>query len=335
MSISPDDTRPNPADEVAVVIIGRNEGERLKKCVRSCESQFSLAVYIDSGSTDGSVDWIRSNGHIAIELDEDKPFSAARSRNVGILHVMSNQPTVEYVQVVDGDCELADQWLHEARAEMEKDDQVSIVCGRRRERFPDASLYNKLCDIEWDTPVGSANACGGDALIRLKAFKQVGGFDESFSAGEEPELCFRLRNEGWKIHRIAAEMTIHDAAMTSVWQWWQRSKRSGSAYAQTMLKHGSSSERMAVRDSMRIWLWGGVIPLLTIVSFFIAGKWCIAFLSLYLILGFRVFRQGRRIGLRQKYAAVYSVAMILIKFPQLIGQLDFFLRGHSRLVEYK
>ena len=43
------------------------------------------------------------------------------------------------------------------------------------------------------------DACGGDALMRASAFQQVSGFDASIIAGEEPELCVRLRQKGWKI----------------------------------------------------------------------------------------------------------------------------------------
>ena len=80
---------------------------------------------------------------------------------------------------------------------------------------PEASVYNRLCDFEWDTPVGDAEACGGDFLARAAAFGSVGGFDERMIAGEEPELCYRLRRGGWRIHRADHAMTLHDAARES------------------------------------------------------------------------------------------------------------------------
>jgi hypothetical protein len=46
--------------------------------------------------------------------------------------------------------------------------------GRRRERFPEASVYNRLCDLEWDTSIGEARSCGGDFLARAGAFRDAG-----------------------------------------------------------------------------------------------------------------------------------------------------------------
>jgi glycosyltransferase involved in cell wall biosynthesis len=42
-------------NDVAVVAIGRNEGDRLKACLRSVVDVAALVVYVDSGSTDDSV----------------------------------------------------------------------------------------------------------------------------------------------------------------------------------------------------------------------------------------------------------------------------------------
>jgi len=102
-----------------------------------------------------------------------------------------------------------------------------VVCGCCRERFPDRSIFNMLCDIEWDTPVGEANACGGDAMMRADAFGQANGYRDDLIAGEEPEICVRLRAVGWKIWRLGEEMTLHDAVMTRFSQWWNRTKLSG------------------------------------------------------------------------------------------------------------
>ncbi|MCZ7679546.1 MAG: hypothetical protein M5U28_12595 [Sandaracinaceae bacterium] len=99
----------------------------------------------------------------------------------------------------DGDCEVVPGWLETARARLEERGELAVVCGRRRERRPRASgVSNLLCDVEWDTPIGDARACGGDAMMRLDALLSVGGFDETLIAGEEPELCVSLRRAGWK-----------------------------------------------------------------------------------------------------------------------------------------
>ena len=218
------------AERVGAVVIGRNEGESLGRCLGSLAG-LSPVVYVDSGSTDGSVVLAREQGAVVVELDLALPFTAARARNAGLSRLRELEPGLAYVQFIDGDCELVNGWLEAALAKLRSDPGLAVVCGRRRERRPEASRYNRLCDIEWNTPIGEANACGGDALMRAEALQAVGGFAAGLIAGEEPDLCYRLRRRGHRIWRIDADMTLHDANITSLGQWWRRTLRSGHAYA--------------------------------------------------------------------------------------------------------
>ena len=194
-------------ERVGVVAIGRNEGERLRRCLTSVVERAGVVVYVDSGSTDDSVEMARGLGAMVVDLDRTTPFTAARARNAGLATLREAAPGLELVQFVDGDCEVAAGWLELAARQLDAEPQVAVVCGRRRERHPEASIYNRLCDIEWDTPVGYADACGGDALMRVAALAEVGGYDPDLIAGEEPDLCLRLRQRGWKVLRMDAEMT--------------------------------------------------------------------------------------------------------------------------------
>ena len=187
---------PKPSVSIGVVAIGRNEGERLRRCLRSIPSDVPV-VYVDSASTDDSVEFARSTLATVVELDMAKPFSAARARNEWFGSLLEHCPDITFVQFVDGDCELEPHWRDRAKNFFESQPRIAAVCGRRRERYPNASLYNRMCDEEWNTPTGQADACGGDAMIRVRAFVDVGGYDAMMIAGEEPELCSRLRAAGW------------------------------------------------------------------------------------------------------------------------------------------
>ncbi|MEL7238668.1 MAG: glycosyltransferase, partial [Planctomycetota bacterium] len=225
---------------VGFVAIGRNEGERALTCVRSAlrdAADASAVVYVDSGSTDGSPEKIAALGVTVVDLDTSQGFTAARARNAGLAELKRRHPGCVYVQFLDGDCELVEGWIATAVAALEADAKLAGVCGRRRERHPEATVYNKLCDMEWDTPVGPADAVGGDALFRIAALDEVDAYDPTMIAGEEPEMCIRLRAKGWTLARLGAEMTLHDAAMTSWRQWWNRNKRAGHAYAETLDRH--------------------------------------------------------------------------------------------------
>ena len=319
--------------------IGRNEGERLRRCLESLRRHLAHVVYVDSGSTDGSVELARQLGVTVQALDMSQPFTAARARNAGLATLRAVAPDTQLVQFVDGDCEIVDGWLVRAASRLREQSELAVVCGRRRERFPERSVYNRLCDIEWDTPPGSALACGGDAMMRVSSFLAVGGFRDDLIAGEEPELCVRLRRAGSGIERIDAEMTLHDAAMTRFAQWWRRTVRAGHAFAEGAHLHGDPPERHWVRECRRAWLWGAAIPALAI-----GGAVPSLGASTLLLLGYpvsaaRVFARVRRRGRSVGDAAAAGAFTTLGKLPELQGMLRFY-RGRlagsrSGLIEYK
>jgi glycosyltransferase involved in cell wall biosynthesis len=325
--------------DVGVVAIGRNEGERLRRCLQSLDSRARPTVYVDSGSTDGSPELARSLGAEVVSLDLSVPFTAARARNTGFDYLLGKFPSVEYVQFVDGDCEVDSGWLPAAMTVLETDPKIVVVCGRRRERRPEASVYNLLCDVEWDTPIGEAIACGGDALMRVNAFKAVGGFRADLIAGEEPELCVRLRANVGRIMRIAAEMTRHDADMTRFGQWWKRNVRAGHAFAEVSRLHARSPFGIWKRETRSNWLWGLLVPLVAIALAFFTWGISLALFAGYLLLWWRIWRGQRRRGVDARTARLFSFFCALSKFPQAQGQLRYWSRrlfgGRSRLIEYK
>ena len=325
-------------NQIGLVAIGRNEGERLRQCLLSVLDKVTNIVYVDSGSTDGSVEMARSLSVDVVELDLSIPFTAARARNEGFARLLQVNSNIEFVQFVDGDCEIVPQWLESALFELKIVPEVAIVCGRRRERFPQRSIYNRLCDMEWDTPVGEAGACGGDAMIRVEAFQQVGGFNPLLIAGEEPELCVRLRQRGWKIFRIQAEMTLHDAHMTKFSQWWNRTMRAGHAYAEGAWLHGKSPEKHWVKESKSIWFWGLILPLLALGMIWLTQGWSLILLSGYPLLVYRISIRKQQ-NLSSQDALLYALFCAISKFAQVRGQIMFhlsrLLRKRSTLIEYK
>jgi serine acetyltransferase/glycosyltransferase involved in cell wall biosynthesis len=336
------------AHKIGLIAIGRNEGPRLQRCLESVLGRAAAIVYVDSGSTDASVALARSLGVEVVELDSSIPFSAARARNAGFERLVQVSPGLEYVQFVDGDCQVVAGWLELAAAELAARPDLAVVCGRRRERFPEASIYNRLCDIEWDTPVGEAQACGGDAMMRVSAFRAVGGFDPTVIAGEEPELCVRLRQRGGKIFRLDAEMTLHDAAMTRFGQWWKRAVRSGYGgldVAYRFERGGDGIFAAQVRNA-RAWAIGW--PLTVLVA--AATGWlaagflgsAVAAAALLLVLPLQIMRLTLRAthrGFSFSAALVYGAITMLGKCPQIVGQWlwlrDRCAGRHARLIEYK
>jgi GT2 family glycosyltransferase len=322
-------------NDVGVVAIGRNEGERLIGCLASVKSDTGSIIYVDSGSSDGSIAAAEQIGASVVTLDLSHPFTAARARNEGFAALKALRPGICYVQFVDGDCILVNGWLDKALAFIEQRPDAAIVCGRRRELHPSASVYNLLCDLEWNTPIGEAVACGGDALVRVEAFEAVGGYRSQLIAGEEPELCVRLREKNWKIWRLDAEMTRHDAAMTRLGQWWVRTVRSGYAFAEVSRLHRTSPFGIWKRETGRAVFWGGLLPV-TICLGILIHPVALAGTLAYFI---QIYRIAFARGPTSSQSWTYALFMTLAKFAEFQGILKFYRRRWDRrvvtLIEYK
>lgn len=320
------------------VVIGRNEGERLQRCLRALDPGALPVVYVDSGSTDDSVTFADAIGALVVDLDLSRPFTAARARNAGLARLRAAAP-VAFVMFFDGDCEACPGWLDAGLAALEGDPQLGAVCGRLRERHPEASIYNALCDLEWDAPPGPTHAVGGNAMYRVEALTRAGGFNQSLIAGEEPELCLRLRRLGYTLQRLPVDMAWHDAAIYRFGQWWRRAVRSGYAYAEGAHLHGASPERFRLREVRRIVFWGILVPFF---AFGAAGP----SMGLSLILGglyplsaLRLYARSRGEGRTRRQALLRAAFLTLGKLPEAQGVLRYHLgrlRGRaSGIIEYK
>jgi len=335
----PDGSAAIPATDlgtIGLVVIGRNEGERLVRCLTSIPAGTGPVVYVDSGSTDGSPARAKALGAIVVELDMSRPFSAARGRNAGYRRLLEAAPDTTLVQFVDGDCALASDWLAAARRFLAATPDTAVVFGRRLETNLDTSVYNRLCDAEWAIAPGEVRSCGGDAMVRVAAFSAVGGFRDDLIAGEEPEMCVRLRQTGWRIFCVDHPMTYHDAAITRFSQWWRRAVRCGYAFAQGAYLHGTPPERHCVQEARRAWIWGAGLPTAIAAAALVAGP---AALSLSLIYPLQIARLYLRRRSTMRDPLMVSTFHVLGRFPEVVGQLRFerdrIFGRQARLIEYK
>jgi len=323
-------------NDIGFVVIGRNEGSRLVDCLASIAAYTPRIVYVDSASTDQSVQHAQAQHVHVLELDMSIKFTAARARNAGFELLLQHYPDLSYVHFVDGDCMVDQAWVSHAADFLSHHAQVAVVCGRRRERYPQATPYNQLCDIEWNTPIGKAKACGGDAMMRVAVFKQVGGFNVNLIAGEEPELCIRIRQLGFDVWRLDHDMTLHDAAITEFSQWWKRTVRAGYAYAEGSRLHGAAPEHHWVNESRRAWIWGGILPALWLIALLACPLVFIALTGLFAVQYFRLLSKHKHLG---NFSSVYVKYLMLGKVAEMYGQLRYtwhrLLNVKSTLIEYK
>lgn len=332
--------------KAGVVVIGRNEGERLRRCLESVIEDVSHVVYVDSASTDHSVAMARAMGAEVIELNMTIPFCAARARNAGYEWIVECHPELRYVQFIDGDCEIIGGWMAEAIAVLDRRPELAIVAGWLHERFPEVSIYNRLGDLEWNSAgTGEVESVGGIFMIRCEAFDSVGGFDPTVPAGEEPELCQRLIQQGWRIHRLDQNMAWHDLAMVRFSQWWTRMTRFGYGSMDVAYRFGLLRFR---RNNMRAHWWmtwfaavsifallTAAVPLLRVhgllLTFALLGLWPAQMCRV----AYRTSMKGQPLGVAAAYAFFTTIAFL----PQTAGHLMYWndrLRKRSfRLVEYK
>lgn len=325
---------------IGAVAIGRNEGERLRLCLESLAGRVPHVVYVDSGSTDDSVALAERLGAMVVALDMSVPFTAARARNAGLERLLQLAPDIEFVQFVDGDCQVTATWLPAAVAALDARPDAVVVCGRRRERYPDATLYNRLTQMtDWDHPPGEVASCGGDALMRVGALRDVGGFDPTLIAGEEPELCLRLRRRGGRIWQLDEDMTWHDAALTRFGQWWKRAVRAGHGHAEGAYRHGRGPERFWVRQTASALTWGALLWIAPLLLAWATGGWSLLILLAYPLQAWRLTLQERAKGRSWGDAEAYGVFIMIAKVAQAWGASKFagnLLFGRrTRLIEYK
>lgn len=320
---------------IGFVVIGRNEGERLSACLDALASYGAPVVYADSASSDDSIARAARAGAATVSLDPARPMNAARGRREGVERLIRDHPATEFVQFIDGDCILQPGWIEQATTFLRQNPKVAATCGLRFEREPDASVYNRLCNDEWHTPVGDADACGGDALMRVTAYREVGGFRSDLMAGEEPELCARLRAAGWQIWCLDGPMTEHDARILRLSQWLRRAMRSGYGYAQVWSATKDLPRRLYGRQMWSGLLWGLLFPLAIMLFAMVAHSPTILLLIPIAFL-VQTARIAARRGLTDAFAWRRGALLMLSKPAEAIGVLRY-VAGHQRneAIEYK
>ena len=324
--------------DTGIVVIARNEGERLKRCLASCAGVARRVVFSDSGSSDGSAAHARSMGVEVVELQ--KPWNQPRGRNAGFKRLLELAADVKYVFFMDGDCQLVPGFLDAARARMEGDPALGAVCGRRLEIAPEASIYNRLVHMEWNTAIGDSD-CGGDMLLRVDALRRLDGYREGMVSGEDFELCHRLRAAGLRVARIDADMTWHDVSIHRFSAWWKRHARGGYSYAHTAALNWGAPSTPKLRNLRTIVAWGLVLPLAGLaLAPFTSGVSLLVYVALNGALWWRVRRwRMREMNDSARDAGSYALYIAIGKFAELQG-VAWFLWKHLRgrafsYVEYK
>ncbi|MBT0571525.1 glycosyltransferase [Curvibacter sp. CHRR-16] len=320
----------NNPQRISVVVIGLNEEARLAQSLTAvfanCPVGYELEVfYVDSGSKDRSVAIAQSIAGVQVlQLQTDKP-SAAKARNLGLRHA-----TGQFVQLIDGDSVMQTGWMEHALQAIEKT-QVACVFGQCIEMFPEQSIYMRACSFDWHIPPGYSRLCGGNSFWRLAVLQQHGFFDEALRCGEEPDLCYRVRQSGWRIVCLDVPMVLHDLAMTTFGQYWRRGVVNGRAYASIAKRYRQQPEKMWLKETVRnfaeplVWLAVGALGLGVAAG---AGA-IVALLGWWSVRAARIAWSVRTRATSLGSAFLYGLHCQFMRLPAAVGQFQQLRAEHA------
>lgn len=329
------------SNSFGVVVIGRNEGERLRACLESMVNIDCTKIYVDSASTDDSLDIAKSYGIVVIELNLSRPFSAARARNEGCERLLQLDPAISFVQFIDGDCTLLPGWVEAATDALLSQPNRAAVIGHLTERNADASPFNRLCGLEWRSPPGDVlnyGALGGISMMRVDVFRKLGGFNPNVIAGEDSELGVRMGLGGYKVTKLDHPMATHDANIKRFSQWWKRAIRAGHAIGQRSFLNGKTAQKDCIRERNSTLFWGLGLPAIALMGLLPTQGFSLILLGGYLLLAYRVIRFRLKQEDSFDDAWFYAKYLLLAKFANALGLLKFYqnkLSERYEIIEYK
>jgi len=244
--------------DVTFVVIGLNEAPTLEACLQSVSTAQdtlkgqSEVIYVDGGSQDDSIDIAKQAGVQRI-LGGDRRRKAAENRNLGLREARG-----QCIQFVDGDMMLDCDWPQVALDYLVEHPETAAVCGDLEEVRE--GPFHRAMGIDWALPAGPIRYCGGAAMFRRDVLWGLGGFPEDVQYGEEPYLCWRIRNE---LHRNVVKlphaMARHDFAYTGLLDYWRRTVRVGESYAEICARCVTSADPLWFREVVSNTLWTAAI----------------------------------------------------------------------------
>lgn len=319
---------------IGVVVIGRNEAMRLPATLRALTLTGLPMIYVDSRSSDNSIEVARGLGVKTLVLSPDKSINASSARNTGMQWLLERYPDLQYVQFVDGDTAISLEWLPAAILRLETQPTVGFVCGQLREKDRDNNIYRRLCDMEWRwdaTDDAEPSRLGGMGLMRVAAFKQSGGYDETLVAGADPELYGRLVKQGWRLQVLPVMMGLHDSGMVAFKQWWTRCVKAGYGFAKG---YANGSWRKDVRSAI---FWACLLPVFTLLATLLpfGGYIALFLLASYPLNTLRIWfgKAKHEFSAADRY--LYANALMLMKFAQMWGIAKFHFQKQISPIQYK
>lgn len=218
--------------KAAVVILNYNGADHLATFLPSVVEHtpdWARVVVADNGSTDNSIEFLKTNFPAVqiIALEKNHGFAGGYNRAL-------NQIDAEYYVILNSDCEVSAGYLEPIIEKLDKDLQIAaaqpkILNYRKKDHFEYAGAAGGFIDKygypfcrgrlfdNCERDIGQHDddreifwATGACLVARSTVFKEVEGFDEDlFAHMEEIDLCWRLKNEGYRIYCYPQSTVYH------------------------------------------------------------------------------------------------------------------------------
>jgi hypothetical protein len=212
---------------------------------------------------------------------------------------------------------------------LEQSADIACVFGQCIEMYPEQSIYMKVCGMDWHIPPGDHRLCGGNAMWRTAVVAEHGFFDEALQLGEEPDLCYRVRQQGKRIVCIDAPMVRHDLGMIRFNQYWKRGENTGKAYARVASRYWHKAEKLWFHEMMRNFLEPLVWLAVFALGWHLGGVWggLVMLISWWLLRAAKIALSVRSRTTNLIDALVYGLHCQFMRLPIVVGQLKALISG--------
>jgi hypothetical protein len=176
-------------------------------------------------------------------------------------------------------------------------------------------------------------------MVRASEAERVGGYNPRVIAAEDDEFAVRLCGAGGKVLRSERSMTLHDADMHHLSQWWRRAKRCGYGYAQVEQLHGAPPVRKFRDERRRVLTWGVAVPAAVLALAPATLGTSLLLSGIYPLRAARIAHRSAKAGLPMRGSVAWGLSCAFASLPEAVGMakyhLDRLFKRTPTIIEYK
>lgn len=216
---------------VSAIVVNWNGKNYLEECLESLRKQtffdFEIIV-VDNGSTDGSVELLRSRFPECLVIQNPSNYGFARGNNQGI-----EKAKGKYIALLNNDAQADSLWLAELVKEAEEEPRAGMLASKiYLQGF--AGIFDNVGHLIYRDGLNRGRGrleedrgqfakreevlfpSGCAALYRREMLDEIGLFDEDFFAyGDDTDIGLKGRLAGWKCLYVPQAIVYHQYSKSS------------------------------------------------------------------------------------------------------------------------